>query len=170
MQPERYSTAGKANASSRPIGEGCGTHHPHRAVAWDRQDLAILLVILLVAVTVRQIYVWQLSHSPAFDQPQLDEQYHDQWTRAIVNGERFVNGPYFRAPLCPAFLAAIAYRTGDAAGGLRQMGLAGSPNIGRAKATGRSTFETTTGCALCFIGRSAPRALRSTWEAASRGC
>ena len=73
----------------------------------SRTDLAILLGIVLVALTLRLVYVSELRSSPLTADPQLDELYHDQWGQAIANGERFVEGPYFRAPLYPAFLGAV---------------------------------------------------------------
>ncbi len=62
---------------------------------------------MLFAFALRLTYVLQLRSSPLFDHPQMDELYHDQWAQAIAAGETFVEGPYFRAPLYPAFLAAV---------------------------------------------------------------
>ncbi|MCH8146392.1 MAG: glycosyltransferase family 39 protein [Planctomycetes bacterium] len=67
----------------------------------------MLLAIVFVAFGLRAVYVHQLSANPLFAHPEMDELYHDQWARNMVAGESFVDGPYFRAPLYPAFLALI---------------------------------------------------------------
>jgi tetratricopeptide (TPR) repeat protein len=48
---------------------------------------------------------WQAC--PIFEHPKIDELYHDEWAAAIATGENYVAGPYFRAPLYPAFLGMI---------------------------------------------------------------
>ena len=73
--------------------------------AWP--DVALLAGIVLFAFALRLIYILQMRESPLFDDPVMDEQYHDQWARAIVAGETYIEGPYFRAPLYAAFLATI---------------------------------------------------------------
>ena len=78
---------------------------PKIDAAW--QDTALLTAIVLFAFALRLIYVLQMRDSPLFDDLVMDEHYHDQWARAIAAGERYIEGPYFRAPLYPAFLAAI---------------------------------------------------------------
>ena len=70
-------------------------------------DVALIITIFACAFALRLIYVQQLRASPLFEDPVMDELYHDQWARSIVAGETYVEGPYFRAPLYPAFLAAV---------------------------------------------------------------
>ncbi len=60
-----------------------------------------------MALLTRLTYVFQWQHAPTFSYPIVDEAYLDGWARAIAAGNSFVSGPYFRAPLYPAFLAAI---------------------------------------------------------------
>jgi tetratricopeptide (TPR) repeat protein len=60
-----------------------------------------------LALLTRLTYVFQWQHAPTFSYPIVDEAYLDGWARAIAAGNSFVSGPYFRAPLYPAFLAAI---------------------------------------------------------------
>ncbi len=72
-----------------------------------RGDLIAIGVVFVLALVLRLVYVGQLARSPMFDAPTMDEQYHDQWARAIVRGERFIDAAYFRAPLYPGFLAAV---------------------------------------------------------------
>ena len=76
------------------------------ARAW-RADLAVFLSIVALACLLRQIYVIQLSDSPSFHFPVMDEKYHDDWAQSIAAGQRFVDGPYFRAPLYPAFVGGL---------------------------------------------------------------
>ena len=96
--PDKARSSGGAPDSKQP---------PAPAASARTKDLAIFLMIVSLAFVLRQVYVLELSHSPLFDQPQMDELYHDQWARAIVADRVFVDGPYFRAPLYPWFLAAV---------------------------------------------------------------
>ena len=73
------------------------------------EDCAIFAAIVLFAFVLRHTYILQLRASPLFENPQMDELYHDQWAQAIAAGDTFVEGPYFRAPLYPAFLG-VLYR------------------------------------------------------------
>jgi tetratricopeptide (TPR) repeat protein len=95
--------------SVRPAGEATGAHDsPSAAEArLEWKDAALLAAIVLFAFALRLVHVLQLRSSPLFDHPQMDELYHDQWAQAIVAGKTFIQGPYFRAPLYPAFLAAV---------------------------------------------------------------
>jgi 4-amino-4-deoxy-L-arabinose transferase-like glycosyltransferase len=71
------------------------------------EDLALCGTIVLFAFILRLIYLLQWRHNPMFAHPGMDELYHDQWAQAIAAGKTFVEGPYFRAPLYPAFLGLI---------------------------------------------------------------
>lgn len=70
-------------------------------------DCAIFLLIVALATILRVIYVSQLSRYPFFAHLQMDPWVHDQWAKAILEGRRFWDGAYFRAPLYPTFLAGI---------------------------------------------------------------
>ena len=70
------------------------------------QDVVLFAAIVLLAFALRLTYVLQSCSSPLFKHPQMDELYHDEWAQAIAAGETFTEGPYFRAPLYPAFLGA----------------------------------------------------------------
>jgi 4-amino-4-deoxy-L-arabinose transferase-like glycosyltransferase len=83
---------------------------PHRVDR--RRDALLLTAIVLAAFGLRVAYIIQLSHNPEFDHPTMDALYHDQWARAIAAGKTYMEGPYFRAPLYPAFLAGIYKLTG----------------------------------------------------------
>jgi Tfp pilus assembly protein PilF len=56
---------------------------------------------------VRVIYVLQQRANPQFDAPLLDPAYHDQWAWKLVTGAWKPEGPFFRAPLYPLFLAGL---------------------------------------------------------------
>ena len=70
-------------------------------------DLALFLVIAVAAFGLRLTYLQEQRSNPIFDKPIMDAQYHDEWGQAIVAGETFMDGPFFRAPLYPYFLAGI---------------------------------------------------------------
>ncbi len=69
--------------------------------------------IFVVAVTllVRILYLVQLSHSPGFSVPMVDEKWHWQWAHKILSGPFWGEGAYFRAPLYPYLLAFFAWIT-----------------------------------------------------------
>lgn len=72
-----------------------------------RRDWPLLLAIILFAFILRLIFMLQWQDSPIFSHPKIDELYHDEWARAIAAGDSYVEGPYFRAPLYPAFLGLV---------------------------------------------------------------
>jgi pentatricopeptide repeat protein len=72
-----------------------------------RKELIFLIILFIFALGLRLIYLSQLQDNPMFDAPVMDARYHDQWAQAISNGQPFLEGPYFRAPLYPYFLAII---------------------------------------------------------------
>jgi predicted membrane-bound mannosyltransferase len=86
---------------------GAGDPHSATGLRPNWKDGVLFAAIVLSAFALRLTYVLQLRSSPLFDRPQMDERYHDQWAQAIATGETFVEGPYFRVPLYPAFLAAV---------------------------------------------------------------
>jgi tetratricopeptide (TPR) repeat protein len=69
--------------------------------------VAIFAGIVVLAFGLRVAYVLQLRSSPQFEHPAMDELYHDEWAQSIAAGKLYQEGPYFRAPLYPAFLAAV---------------------------------------------------------------
>ncbi|UCF33611.1 MAG: glycosyltransferase family 39 protein [Phycisphaerales bacterium] len=73
-----------------------------------------LVVIFAVALCFRLIYVLQIRSSPFYGSEAMDQMYHDQWAQAFANGEAYVEGAYFRAPLYPWFLGTIYWLYGTA--------------------------------------------------------
>ncbi|MDE0916368.1 MAG: glycosyltransferase family 39 protein [Planctomycetota bacterium] len=67
----------------------------------------VLVFLGLLALVLRVIHVLALQESPYFDSPAMDEAYHADWARALVAGETFQEGPFFRAPLYIWFLAGM---------------------------------------------------------------
>ncbi len=74
---------------------------------FGRFDAILFASIVLVALVLRLIYVLQLRSSPYFAHHVMDPLYHHEWARALAEGRRFWDGPYFRAPLYPWFLGLI---------------------------------------------------------------
>lgn len=66
-----------------------------------------MLGIASVAFALRLVHIFQLREHPWFADPQVDALFHHDWALAIARGERFVDGPYFRAPLYPWFLGGL---------------------------------------------------------------
>jgi len=85
-----------------------------RSATWRRMDTICLLLVCLVALTLRMTYLQQVCSSPLFKHPILDAELHDRWARAIADGVTFFpNGPLFKAPLYPIFLSWIYRFIGD---------------------------------------------------------
>jgi hypothetical protein len=95
-----------------PISNRSPADNPSRGRRPRWRDVLIFAGIAAFALTLRLIYVFQARSSPYFDVPILDAAYHDAWARAIVAGSPFIDTAYFRAPLYPAFLAAMYWLSG----------------------------------------------------------
>jgi len=72
-----------------------------------RKNIIILAALFFLALGIRMIYLQQMRPLPFFDHPIVDAEYNDRWAEAISQGTDFQEGPYFRAPLYPYFLALI---------------------------------------------------------------
>lgn len=77
-------------------------HTAPRRSLWLAAGLVFALALLL-----RLIYVWQARANPQFDAPLMDSGYHDQWAWSWARGTWQPEGPFFRAPLYPLFLAGV---------------------------------------------------------------
>lgn len=118
---------------------------PARPAAW-RGDLKWVVRIFLLALGIRVIYVIQLKSSPWFFDPVMDPLFHHQWAQAVAAGERFMSGPYFRAPLYTWLLGALYRLCGPDLFIARivQAGL-GALNCGLLFLVGRHAFSRTAG-------------------------
>jgi predicted membrane-bound mannosyltransferase len=115
--------------------------------------LVLFAAIVLLAFALRLTYVLQLRSSPLFEHPQMDELYHDQWAQAIAAGETFNQGPYFRAPLYPAFLGAVYAVFGhDYLAARVIQALLGSLSCGLLFLVGRLVFSRVIGAVAGVIG------------------
>ncbi len=73
-----------------------------------------LVAILATAFIVRLVAVLQArALNPDFFEPQMDALFHVEWARAIADGREHLDGPFFRAPLYPLFLAGVFKLLGD---------------------------------------------------------
>lgn len=126
----------------------------HEAKA-GRRDGWLIFLILLAAMGLRVAVILQMRASPLFEAPIMDELYHDEWARAIAGGETYIDGPYFRAPLYPAFLAAIhtVFGHGFLAPRLIQAAL-GAFSCVLLFVIGRRMFDRTIGAVAAFIAAS----------------
>jgi len=98
----------KARTKDRPAGRNDPPDGAPGPAPWSpRKDLLLLGGIFLLALVLRLAYLSQLRSSPLFEHPQMDARIHDEWARAIAGGDTYWEGPYFRAPLYPAVLAAV---------------------------------------------------------------
>lgn len=71
-----------------------------------RQRWALALILAL-ALCLRVIYTLQSADNPYFANPTMDAAYHLDWAEALLAGQPFVEGAYFRAPVYPWFLALL---------------------------------------------------------------
>lgn len=83
-------------------GQGAGPDHGEPRAPWWRGPVGAWL---LVGAAVRVAYVLLMRGHPRFEAPTMDAGYHLAWARAVASGETFQEGPFFRAPLYPYFLA-----------------------------------------------------------------
>ena len=84
------------------------------------QDRFWLGIVLLVALVVRVLVLWELSrNSPGFYSPDVDSQWHYLWAKAIARGEWIGEGVFYRAPLYPYLLAVWIKIFGDGLWGIK---------------------------------------------------
>jgi 4-amino-4-deoxy-L-arabinose transferase-like glycosyltransferase len=78
-----------------------------------------LLAIALLALVLRLIYIWQISHAPFFHLRLGDAAAYHQWALQIVDGNWRGEGVFYQAPLYPYFLAGVYRVFGDGAAMVR---------------------------------------------------
>ena len=69
--------------------------------------------IFAVALIFRLIYLNQFQSTPFFANHVMDMKYHHDWALALSQGINPIDGPFFRAPFYPYFLAAIYWLVGE---------------------------------------------------------
>ena len=97
----------QSNGGSCAVESGRG--ESSRKQRWVR-DLLLLSIVVLVALVIRGVYIAQQQSDPLFDRPLVDAQFWDAWASAFAAGERFEDGPYYRAPLY-AWTLGVVYKT-----------------------------------------------------------
>ncbi|MDH4222677.1 MAG: glycosyltransferase family 39 protein [candidate division Zixibacteria bacterium] len=73
----------------------------------EKKEKIILLLVFILAFTVRFIYILGISRLPLFDFPFADALYNLDWAKQIASGDLWAKAPFFRAPLYPFFLSLL---------------------------------------------------------------
>lgn len=73
----------------------------------------LILALYLAALALRLVFLIQISDSPVFDNPLMDEGYHLELARGMLEGQLTPDEPFYRAPLYPYFFAGMLYLTGE---------------------------------------------------------
>jgi len=77
-------------------------YDPQLTMAWKQPAL-----VLVVALVVRLIHLWQMREAPVFSVLMGDARSYDEWAQRIAGGEWFGADVFYQAPLYPYFLGAI---------------------------------------------------------------
>jgi tetratricopeptide (TPR) repeat protein len=64
-------------------------------------------VVLVVALTVRLVHLWQMRRAPVFSVLMGDARGYDEWARRIATGDWLGTDVFYQAPLYPYFLGAV---------------------------------------------------------------
>jgi len=73
----------------------------------NKKEKTILLVILLLALSLRVAHWWDVREDPFFAQLVMDSEEYDRWASEIAEGNWLGSEVFFQAPLYPYFLAAV---------------------------------------------------------------
>ncbi len=92
---------------------------PGVTAGWGSRERWFLLSLLIAAFAFRAWNAHAMRANPRFDEPVMDGLYHLEWAQAILAGETFQEGAFFRAPLYPWFMAAVLKLTGGSLFALR---------------------------------------------------
>jgi 4-amino-4-deoxy-L-arabinose transferase-like glycosyltransferase len=72
-----------------------------------KKEKIILIVILVLALTLRLAHWLDVREDPFFAQLIMDSEEYDRWAREIVDGNWLGSEVFFQAPLYPYFLAVV---------------------------------------------------------------
>ena len=80
-----------------------------RSPVGSRAETALILVILLIALTLRLVFQWEIRNHPLSRQLFLDPAFYDHWAQTIATGDWLSRsqGLFYGNPLYPYFLALI---------------------------------------------------------------
>ena len=110
------------------------------------------LVIALAAFLIRLVYLLEMKSHPAFLYPMVDELWHLNWAREIIDGNFWGDQAYFRGPLYPYLLALFLKVTGQSLIWTRLIQLAlGAVSSVLLYYVGRQYFSKTVGLIAGFI-------------------
>ncbi len=66
-----------------------------------------ILVVFLLALSIRMVYLYQIHDNPFFDHLLIDEYAYDQWAQQIAAGDWLGKEVFYQDPLYPYFLGTI---------------------------------------------------------------
>ena len=66
-----------------------------------------VVVLSIIALTVRLVYIWQIRQSPFFDVLMGDARRYDAWAMEIASGDWIGQDVFYQAPLYPYFLGSL---------------------------------------------------------------
>lgn len=78
-----------------------------RMKAFLSKEHLVVLVIFVLAFSIRLIYLQEIKTNPFFENPITDNLWHDTWAQEIARGNWVGEEVFFRAPLYPYFLGSI---------------------------------------------------------------
>lgn len=73
----------------------------------NKKEKIILLVIILIALSLRVAHWWDVREDPFFAQLVMDSEEYDRWGSEIADGNWLGSEVFFQAPLYPYFLAVV---------------------------------------------------------------
>lgn len=126
----------RSGSTKRPLEAAAGVtaRTPAGAATW-------FVRLFVFALLFRVLYILQLRACPWYAAPIMDPDFHNQWARFWAQGEPFMRGPYFRAPLYTWFLGTIYWLIGTQPVSPRIVqALVGSANCGLLYLLGRQLF------------------------------
>ena len=74
---------------------------------FGRRTVVTIFIVFAVALGVRFVHLESIKGNPFFNNPTMDEKYHDEWAQEIARGDLFARAPFYRAPAYPFLLGAI---------------------------------------------------------------
>ena len=96
-----------AETPAAVAGESGGVPSDVGRSPWGKGDALALAVVVLAALAIRGLYVYQQRSAPDFGHPVGDAEFFHQWGGTFAEGQRFTDGPYYRAPLYPWVLGTV---------------------------------------------------------------
>ncbi len=70
--------------------------------------MLICVGIFVIALSIRTVHLESIKNNPFFNDPIMDEKYHDEWGLEIAEGNLLGRAPFYRAPAYP-YLLGLTY-------------------------------------------------------------